>query len=587
MSQPILYWFLLIFVAALVGGLTVWARRRSRSFNTQPMARNSIMNNMDGLVIVLDMRKCIVDFNLAAQRTLGLSPATIGTASDSLSSPWNDLFERHAETMECMEEIALEINDSLRNYELKISPVLDKRDRILGRLFLLYNITERKRAEYALQKSREQYRQLIDLLPDGVLTYQGGSIRFVNPAAVKILGASSPAELIDRKIMDMVHPDSIELVKQRIQKSMIEREMLPFIEEKIIRLDGQTATVEVASQPIETDGIALTLVVFRDITERKQVEDKLLQLSRAVEQSPASIMITNTDGIIEYVNPRFTQVTGYPAEEVIGKNPRFLSTDQTKAGSHQQLWSSITVGREWQGEFVNRKKNGELYYESAIISPIIDAHGVITHYLAVKEDITERKRAQDEIQQANQKLQSQLEAIQLLQIELREQAIRDPLTGLYNRRYLDETLDRELARAERENYPVSFLIFDIDHFKKINDSYGHYAGDMVLKNMAAQLTSHARVGDIVCRYGGEEFLVVMPDVSADIALQIAERCRKAFEESRTIIEEKDIQATLSCGIAAFPQNGTKGVDLIAAADRAMYLAKAAGRNQVVISYGQG
>jgi diguanylate cyclase (GGDEF)-like protein len=206
------------------------------------------------------------------------------------------------------------------------------------------------------------------------------------------------------------------------------------------------------------------------------------------------------------------------------------------------------------GEFVNRKKNGELYYESATISPIIDSHGIITHYLAVKEDITERKQAQEAIQLANQQLQSQLEANKLLQAELREQAIRDPLTGLYNRRYLDETLDRELARAARENYTVSFMVSDIDHFKKVNDTYGHHAGDLVLKNLADQLTSNARVGDIICRYGGEEFLVILPDVSTDIAQQIAERARNAFQESRIIIDENiEVQATLSCGIATFPQ----------------------------------
>ena len=541
------------------------------------------MNNMDGLVIVLDTQNMIADFNRTAQRTLGLSPATIGTAPNELPSPWNDLFHRHAETAECKDEITLEINNNLYFYELKISPVLDKRDRILGRLFLLYNITERKQAERALQKSEEQYHQLVDLLPDGVATHKDGRIIFVNSAAAGIIGATSPDELIGRNIFDFVHPDSVALVLQRMQNNDTGRAVPPLVGIKIIRLNSQPIDLEATSQPIKVDGDTITLAVFRDITERKLAEEKLLQLSRAVEQSPASIMITNTAGIIEYVNPRFSQVTGYPAEEVIGKNPRFLSTDQTRAGSHQELWSAITAGREWRGEFVNRKKNGELYYESATISPIIDAGGVITHYLAVKEDITERKRVQEEIQLANRQLQSQLEAIQLLQAELREQAIRDPLTGLYNRRYLDETLERELARAARENYPVSFLVCDIDHFKKINDSHGHFAGDMVLKNLTAQLTSHARVGDIICRYGGEEFLVILPDVSNEIAHQIAERSRKAFEESRVIFESNEIRATFSCGIAVFPQNGTEAAELIAAADRAMYQAKAAGRNRVCVS----
>ncbi|MBI5963675.1 MAG: diguanylate cyclase [Chloroflexi bacterium] len=584
MTYTFLFWLLLIAISLMAcGGLIVWGFLRERTSNATPMARNTVMNNMEGLVIVLDARNRIVDFNRTAQTTLGLSPSTIDSLPTGLPPPWSDLFQRYTDTVEGKNEITLEIEDSPHIYELTISPVLDKRDRTLGRLFLLYDITERKHSEKLLKQSEEQYHQLIDLLPDGVITLQNGHILFANPAAVEIIGALSPDELIGRNVMDFVHPSSRELVLQRMKQILAGNAPLPLIDEKYIRFDGQVVDFEVTSRPIEVDGNTVSLAVFRDVTERKHAEEKLLQLSRAVEQSPASIVITNTSGIIEYVNPRFTQVTGYLFDEVVGKNPRFLRTDQTPQGTHQNLWAMITAGNEWQGEFVNRKKNGDLYYESAIISPIIDSHGVTTHYLAVKEDITERKRAQDEIQRANQKLKLQLEAIQLLQAELREQAIRDPLTGLYNRRYLDETLERELARAERENYPVSFLVCDIDHFKKINDTYGHYAGDMVLKNLAAQLTSNARVGDIICRYGGEEFLVILPDVSTDIAYQIAERSRKAFQESGAISENMGIQATLSCGIATYPKHGTKDTELIAAADRAMYQAKSAGRNRVFIS----
>ena len=159
-----------------------------------------------------------------------------------------------------------------------------------------------------------------------------------------------------------------------------------------------------------------------------------------------------------------------------------------------------------------------------------------------------------------------MDANELLQVELREQAIRDPLTGLYNRRYLNETLERELARAARENYSVSFIMSDIDHFKLINDTFGHPVGDLVLKNLADELTSHARVGDIICRHGGEEFLVILPGVTADVAHQIAERSRKAFQESRAQYGGVEIRATLSSGIATFPENGKKSMELIALAD---------------------
>lgn len=182
--------------------------------------------------------------------------------------------------------------------------------------------------------------------------------------------------------------------------------------------------------------------------------------------------------------------------------------------------------------------------------------------------LVERKRAEEQIQ--------------LLQDELREQAMRDPLTGLYNRRYLNDTLEREVARAMRGEYPVSFVMIDIDHFKNLNDTFGHNIGDLILQSFAAQLVSQSRVGDIVYRYGGEEFFVILPDVISERALEIAERWRKTFQETHLLHEGKTIGTTVSCGISEFPAHGNQNTDLIAAADRAMYQAKANGRNRVVI-----
>jgi diguanylate cyclase (GGDEF)-like protein/PAS domain S-box-containing protein len=566
----------------VTGLLYLWALLRFQLFNVAPVSRNTIMDNMEGLVVVLDMRGHIADFNRAAQTALALSPAIIGAAPNTLPQPWADLFERHANTFDFKHEITLSFDNAPHSYDLTISKILDKQDRTLGRLFLFYNITERKRAEQALRQSEKRYHQLIELLPDGLVTHRNGDILFVNPATVTLIGASSPDQLVGKNVMDFVHPASRDIVIQRMQKLFKEKTILSLADEKFIRLDGRTIDVEVLSRPLELDGSTVFLSVFRDVTERKQAEEKLQELSRAVEQSPASIVITDTSGMIEYVNPRFSQVTGYSFEEAIGQNPRILRTDKTPLETHRQLWETITAGREWQGEFVNQKKNGEFYFESALISPIIDAQGVVTHYLAVKEDITERKRSENELREATQKLRSQLEEIQLLQTELREQAIRDPLTGLYNRRYLNETLEREIARAEREHYPISFVMIDIDRFKNINDTLGHATGDVVLQKLAAQLLSQTRVVDIACRYGGEEFLVILPNVTAEIAFQIAERWRMSFMGLTMPLEYNAAQSTISSGISEYPLNGKSGEELISIADKAMYQAKKTGRNKVVI-----
>ena len=172
--------------------------------------------------------------------------------------------------------------------------------------------------------------------------------------------------------------------------------------------------------------------------------------------------------------------------------------------------------------------------------------------------------------------------IQVLQSNLRDQVIRDPLTGLYNRRYLSETLDRELDRARREGYPVSLVMIDIDAFKQVNDTYGHYAGDLVLKQLALHLTQHTRPSDLVCRLGGDEFLLVFPNLPAKVAFERAEQCRSVFEATVcAMFDQAEIRATLSIGIATFPDHGANSQEVLTAADRALYEAKAKGRNRVI------
>lgn len=201
--------------------------------------------------------------------------------------------------------------------------------------------------------------------------------------------------------------------------------------------------------------------------------------------------------------------------------------------------------------------------------------------MAVKEDITPLKHSEKKLRQVNRKLQIQLKEIQRLQTELREQAIRDFLTGLYNRRYLNDTLERELARAQRDAYPVSCVIIDIDHFKQVNDTYGHEAGDKVLQNLSSLLTAQTRAGDITCRYGGEEFLLVLPKTNMQEASRIAERCRASFQASAVTSGNTEVRTTFSAGVATYPAHGATSDEILVAADNAMYQAKAQGRNRVI------
>lgn len=324
------------------------------------------------------------------------------------------------------------------------------------------------------------------------------------------------------------------------------------------------------------------LIVFRNITERKEKELRLLQLTQAVEQSPVSVVITNLHGTIDYVNPQFISLTGYTQDEVIGKNPNIIQSGYTPIEKYRDMWQTIRSGRVWRGELLNRKKNGDLYWELEVVAPVFDDAGNIINFIAVKEDITGWKEAEDKLINAYAQLEEKMREIQDLQIILREQAIHDSLTGLHNRYYLKETLGRELARAEREGYPVCFALMDIDHFKDINDTYGHTAGDVVLQHLGNQLRALTRTGDIVCRFGGEEFLIVLPNTRVASAAQIAERIRVTFQESSVLSGETEIKTTISFGIAEFPEDGSTEAEALDLADKALYAAKRNGRNQVTL-----
>lgn len=451
-----------------------------------------------------------------------------------------------------------------------------------------------------------------------------------------------------------------------------------------------------------------------EIEKRKQSEIELNKLTRAVEQSPASIIITDLDGSIQYVNPRFTAVTGYAADEAMGKNPSFLKSGSTPVQVYQDLWRTLKGGGEWRGEFVNRRKDGTLYHESVVISPITTPEGIVSHYLAVREDISERKQSEEalrisesrhrlladnardviwtmtprgqityispsveqvrgltpaeamaqtveqihppssqaiamayfaqlsadlaagrparsfkgqleygckdgstlwaevmahpvvsdgrlleiigvtrdisehkrlvnELQEAKDATEKANQALLSANAELAKMATTDPLTGAWNRRHFLDVAEQMRAQARRYGTALSLLILDIDHFKPINDQYGHQIGDQVLKEVTKLVKDRLRETDIFARWGGEEFVLLVPHCHAPDAVQMAEKLRMAVAaHSFGTIGS----LTISVGAAQLQFN--ESIDsLFQRCDVALYAAKAAGRNTVRLSSGDG
>lgn len=259
----------------------------------------------------------------------------------------------------------------------------------------------------------------------------------------------------------------------------------------------------------------------------QQQETRIHMLSQAVEQAPAPVMITALDGSIEYVNAMFSRLSGYSADEVLGRNPRIFKSGLTPSEVYEDLWRTIQAGRDWKGEIANKHKNGSIYWETVKICPLRNGGGKATGFLKVSQDITERKQYEENLQYLG---------------------THDPLTGLYNRAYFDA----ELARLEAgREFPVSIVMADIDGLKVVNDSRGHDAGDRLIKGAAEVLLSAFRAGDVVARIGGDEFAVLLPHTDQDAALAAVQRVRNAGNDRRIGHHAQ----TLSLGMATAEHAG--------------------------------
>lgn len=296
-----------------------------------------------------------------------------------------------------------------------------------------------------------------------------------------------------------------------------------------------------------------------------QVRDRALSTSRrnlrlaerVIDNTLEGVMITDPRGRILSVNPAFTAITGYTEAEVIGETPRVLSSGLHDESFYLNMWRALSANGNWQGEIWNRRSNGELLPEYLSITAIHDENGQVSHYAGMFNDITRLKESEE---------------------SLRNMAYRDPLTNLPNRRLLDDRLDMAIAQAHRHGTLIGVILIDLDHFKHVNDSLGHAAGDELLIQLAQRITRCVRENDTVARLGGDEFVVVLSEPeSADSVRQTAERIIETIRNPLAI-NDRDLVQTCSLGISVYPENGVDRDTLLKHADAAMYAIKSNGRD---------
>ena len=314
--------------------------------------------------------------------------------------------------------------------------------------------------------------------------------------------------------------------------------------------------------------LLFTYSVFRD----RFMDIISVARSHLIDSMSDGVLVLDMQNRIVDINTAMLQLLNRGSAPLLGSSASELLEDSLGQAQY------ILNGEKSSTEL--RLPSSPSRYLDLRVTPLLDKRQQMKGKLMVFRDVTERKLAERKLRQVNDRLQEQLIEIGTLQSELRAQAIRDPLTTLFNRRYLDETLDRELARAAREHYPVCVIMMDLDHFKQVNDTYGHEAGDRVLKTLADTLASRNRRGDFACRFGGEEFVVVMPNIAADVAYQRAEELRTTLNSLSIPYGSFCLNVTVSIGIACYPSNGEERESLLRAADRALYAAKKAGRNHI-------
>jgi diguanylate cyclase (GGDEF)-like protein/PAS domain S-box-containing protein len=422
------------------------------------------------------------------------------------------------------------------------------------------DVTQRVEAAAALRRHREELEraQILARMGSWVFDSRTGVLDW-SPPLYRIFG-QDPETFTPtlEAVFELIHPADRERVETATRRQMTEPGAHT-LEYRIVRPNGTVVHVR-STRELVTDEAgqpALFTGTAQDITELRRSEADLARVFQAIEQSPVSVLMTDAAGDIEYVNPAFVRVTGYQPLDVIGRNPRVLKSGYNPPAVYKELWDTIAAGQEWRGELHNRRKNGELFWEFASIAPIKDRDGVITHYLAIKEDITHRKAIEE---------------------KLLRQANFDELTDLPNRVLALDRLSQALARAPRERKMVAAMIVNLDDLKKINDSLGRAAGDQLLVEVSRRIAACVRDGDTVARLEGDEFLIVLPDLGMAVFAEVVAQKILAACARPVGLGDHEVLVTARIGLTVSPNDGVDPQVLLRNAQAAVNRAREIGGN---------
>ncbi|MEI7457627.1 MAG: diguanylate cyclase, partial [Nitrosomonadales bacterium] len=446
----------------------------------------------------------------------------------------------------------------------------DARGHVTGGIAIVESIEERKIAEEKLALSNQKhdeerllFQTILDNLPLGMwMLGVDGKIKFVNETFCHSLGIAAEdffdaghySDLLPASIAENCRESDQACFSQALPHCSIE--WLPFA-------DGRAHLLEMTRVRLHDSGNNVTGLIglAADITERQKTESEL-RISAAAFEAQEGMLITDSHNVIMRVNQAFTSITGYLAEDVIGKNPALLSSGRQDDAFYQAMWESLNATGKWEGEVWNRRKDGEIYPEYLLISAVKDVNNDVANYVATFKDITANKAAESEIKNL---------------------AFYDPLTQLPNRRLLADRLNHALASSARNNCVGALLFIDLDNFKTLNDTLGHDMGDALLKQVALRLKSCIREDDTLARLGGDEFVVILESLS-ELPIDAAAKAEyigdKILAELNRVylLASMEYHGAASVGVTLFSGHELSVDELMKQADIAMYQAKKSGRN---------
>jgi len=435
---------------------------------------------------------------------------------------------------------------------------IGKQRRILA---VVRDISERKRADARLVESESRLRAIIENEPECIKIVDAmGNLKQMNPAGLAMIEADSQEQVVGRPVLNVIAPEHRPAFAQMHQR-VLEGEAMQ-LEFEVLGIKGTRRWLETHAVPMQDNGAVVHLAVTRDITERKLAEEKLRLAASVFTHAREGIMITQADGTIIDINDTFSSITGYSREEVLGCNPRMLSSGRQGKEYYALMWQDLLKQGYWYGEIWNRRKNGEVYAEMLTISAVRDAQGNIRQFVALFSDITVLKEHE-----------KQLEHI----------AHYDALTNLPNRVLLADRLYQGMSQVQRRKQRLAVAYLDLDGFKAVNDNYGHEIGDKLLMTVAARMKKSLREGDTLARLGGDEFVAVLHDLDdVEASLPMLSRLLAAAAEP-VKIGELMLNVSASLGVTFYPQMEEVDADqLLRQADQAMYQAKLAGKNRYQI-----